>query len=110
DVSIQILGERLTTCEPPGLRAGGTLWQKVRTETNRGFDAQASSQSCFSSRRVGNPFSAGDQGDAEGNAADSRQAVDSLRGRGGEGRGDRAVLLCHEPGQECDRRPFRPSL
>src|SRR6516162_2930056 len=82
----------------------------VGTGDKRGVDAQARSQSRFPGRRVGNPFLAGDQGNAEGDAADRRQAAHSLRGRGGQGCGDRAILLCHQSRQECHRRSLRPRL
>ena len=77
---------------------------------HRGFHASTYPQGGVSGRRLGHPVPAGDQGDAEGNAAGGRQAADPLRGRGGQGRRHRAILFCHRPRQERDRGPFRPRL
>src|SRR3546814_18263945 len=65
--------------------------------------AQAAPQGDFSGRRVGDAVFAGDQGDAEGDAAGGGQAAEPVCGGGGAIGGDRGADLRDRPGQARER-------
>ncbi len=99
--AVELLTQKPVTSERVTVPPYGVMWIKVKKENYE------NSKMPFPRGGVRYPFSAGYQGDAKRDAADSDQTVDSVRGRRGgrSGHGDDGDH--HRARQAGDRRPLR---
>ena len=97
---------------PSGLepRSRSHCCWRINQKRSGSHDSPSRPHRRFPRRRAWHALPARDQGDAQGDAARRRQAIDPICGRGGAGGWDRAAGAGDRARQDAARGSFRPCL